>query len=418
MASPLRTLRRGLFFPSSSCATTSSSFSAFSSSSSSRRAISSTRLSYASSAEPTPASSETAQTALARPEGSRIGSFDIWSDRDVDGFLSARSVKVVAHEYQRYLMSSIKALRPRSSSPLQTATVQSLVSKTAVPSLSDKPEDQSVEQWTKDCDRLFKLSCEALNNNFFLSSLRDTSKPGQYPYQISKHIVSSFGSNSGFEQTLIGTASGLSSDGWLWLVQDPALKESGLALVTSQGEGTMLVSNGRLASKAGSDERLGFLASGMDDQGRVWGELASIGTVGVADQQDADTFSEKSPVEQDTIEGNEAEEGSPSSSSSSPSSSTTPSIYDLPPIWQELESSTPTNALSHEDMSFRSTIVPLACINLHEHAYVADHGVWGKEAYVKAWLRAVDWQKVQARLVRVQASMTTDDQSKGYRPDW
>jgi hypothetical protein len=31
-------------------------------------------------------------------------------------------------------------------------------------------------------------------------------------------------------------------------------------------------------------------------------------------------------------------------------------------------------------------------------AYMVDHGVWGKQDYIKAWLRAVDWEVVQSRM--------------------
>jgi len=35
---------------------------------------------------------------------------------------------------------------------------------------------------------------------------------------------------------------------------------------------------------------------------------------------------------------------------------------------------------------------------------MVDHGVWGKEEYVKAWLRAVDWELVESRMFYTGAS--------------
>lgn len=55
------------------------------------------------------------------------------------------------------------------------------------------------------------------------------------------------------------------------------------------------------------------------------------------------------------------------------------------------------NPWRHEMSGFRR-IVPLACLSLQEHAYMVDHGVWGKQEYVKAWLRAVDWEVIESRM--------------------
>lgn len=38
---------------------------------------------------------------------------------------------------------------------------------------------------------------------------------------------------------------------------------------------------------------------------------------------------------------------------------------------------------------------PLLCLSLHEHCYLQDYGVWGREEYVKNWWAFVNWQEVE-----------------------
>lgn len=57
----------------------------------------------------------------------------------------------------------------------------------------------------------------------------------------------------------------------------------------------------------------------------------------------------------------------------------------------------PLNVLSgSSDRDVGRSILPLACISLHPHCYLADYGVWGREEYVRRWFGAVDWKKVEA----------------------
>jgi len=38
---------------------------------------------------------------------------------------------------------------------------------------------------------------------------------------------------------------------------------------------------------------------------------------------------------------------------------------------------------------------PLLCVSTHQHCYLGDYGVWGREEYVKNWWTKVDWKKVE-----------------------
>lgn len=39
-------------------------------------------------------------------------------------------------------------------------------------------------------------------------------------------------------------------------------------------------------------------------------------------------------------------------------------------------------------------VVPLLCVNTWEHAWLHDYGVGGKEAYLRAWWKKIDWSQV------------------------
>lgn len=42
-------------------------------------------------------------------------------------------------------------------------------------------------------------------------------------------------------------------------------------------------------------------------------------------------------------------------------------------------------------------IYPLFCISVHEHCWLFDHGIWGKEKYLKEFWTVVDWNQVVKR---------------------
>ena len=39
-------------------------------------------------------------------------------------------------------------------------------------------------------------------------------------------------------------------------------------------------------------------------------------------------------------------------------------------------------------------VVPLLCVNTWEHAWLHDYGVGGKDAYLRAWWKKIDWSQV------------------------
>lgn len=45
-------------------------------------------------------------------------------------------------------------------------------------------------------------------------------------------------------------------------------------------------------------------------------------------------------------------------------------------------------------------IYPLFCASIHEHCWLLDHGVWGKEKYMKELWNVLNWDKVNERYLK------------------
>ncbi|KAG9317150.1 hypothetical protein JVU11DRAFT_1342 [Chiua virens] len=61
----------------------------------------------------------------------------------------------------------------------------------------------------------------------------------------------------------------------------------------------------------------------------------------------------------------------------------------------------PLSSLGPQDSRDLTTlgeyIYPLFCISVHEHCWLLDHGIWGKERYLKEFWTVVDWSQVVKR---------------------
>jgi superoxide dismutase len=51
-------------------------------------------------------------------------------------------------------------------------------------------------------------------------------------------------------------------------------------------------------------------------------------------------------------------------------------------------------------------LIPLLACSVHEHCWLQDHGIWGKEEYMSNFWEVVDWRKV---------GMTYENKTGGYR---
>lgn len=52
---------------------------------------------------------------------------------------------------------------------------------------------------------------------------------------------------------------------------------------------------------------------------------------------------------------------------------------------------------SHDLTALGEYIYPLFCISVHEHCWLLDHGIWGKEKYLKEFWTVIDWNQVVKR---------------------
>lgn len=52
---------------------------------------------------------------------------------------------------------------------------------------------------------------------------------------------------------------------------------------------------------------------------------------------------------------------------------------------------------SHNDprSAVGRSLHPLLCVSTHQHCYLEDYGVWGRDEYVRQWWTKVDWKKVE-----------------------
>lgn len=237
---------------------------------------------------------------------------------------------------------------------------------------------------------------------------RDPRKPGEYPYLIEKQVVASFGSNTGLEQQLVGTALGTASSGWLWLVQEDRAEDDALAVVVTHGSGTLLAHEGKLVEA--------FDRLGLTEDGKCFGEPGHPFAYPAMETDDAGRPISRPTLDESALAPVAAQDSSSSSidlssdllqaaldGPSSSSSTADPSLSNpLSPSSSPLPATASYGASlsSAEQFTAHKRLLPLACLSLHEHAYMHDHGVWGKEAYVKAWLRALDWDKVESRMAK------------------
>jgi Fe-Mn family superoxide dismutase len=85
---------------------------------------------------------------------------------------------------------------------------------------------------------------------------------------------------------------------------------------------------------------------------------------------------------------------------------------------EELASSTNTNntqsAPPLSATSVQDVVHPLLCLSLWEHAYVLDHGIAGRNAYINAFWNNIDWNVVQQRSTQTNNGMRAFPSSSSY----
>jgi len=267
-------------------------------------------------------------------------------------FLPPAALKTIALEYQQGLLDRLND-EVRGTDLEHKSIVQTVIEASAHP-------DQVLT---------FNYASEALNNSFFLRSLmppvsRADGSPRSNEDDISptlRHaILRNFKSLEQLKSNFGGTALGMFTPGWVWLVCD---KSGYLAVLPTFGSETLLIRS-RKAHLPPPHLKL-----------RPQSHNDSI----VPPSSPSSGLSQSAPPLQ------------PSSPARSLSHSA---------IRSAVFNHTPSSLTDSEDVRDHknrpgSEILPLMCLSVHEHAWMsAGYGIWGKEEYVKRVWPVINWQAV------------------------
>ncbi|CBQ71603.1 related to Superoxide dismutase [Sporisorium reilianum SRZ2] len=184
----------------------------------------------------------------------------------------------------------------------------------------------------------FNYASQALNNSFFLSTLAPQDRlrnPTPLP-KLATAISKSFGSFPEMCLAFSSAAYGMSGSGWVWLVTD---QHRNLGVVPTFGAGTVVVQNRIQQGKH-------FLLPSINDQ--------SSGSPDAA--KPASTPSERPSRPSDSL----------------------------------------FSGLGISDKVGKD-LYPLLNISVHEHAWLNDYGIMGKEEYLTRFWNCVNWDKVEER---------------------
>ncbi|KAF8707403.1 PAP2 protein, partial [Rhizoctonia solani] len=235
----------------------------------------------------------------------------------------------------------------------------------------------------KSASLAFVYASQALNNSFFLDNLRplaqnETSHEANISPALLQRIKLDFGSLTHLKSTVSAAALGMSSSGWVWLVQDAS---GALGVVPTFGAGTVLVRNRKhraptfTAIVGESSDPRNIPSSSASPQTPSAASPLTGSTVPRTSQK-LTTDKSRTPPSREYAIG--------SSYSQGPS-------YNPGDINNILGQSHITDFTKIGDV-----LSPLFCISVHEHAWMSSgYGVWGKEPYLKKFWTALDWEKSQ-----------------------
>lgn len=208
-------------------------------------------------------------------------------------------------------------------------------------------------------------------------------------------IRTHFGSLAQLQSTFSAAAMGMINSGWVWLVCD----ENGyLEVVATFGAGTLLVRS-RTHMRTSElpilgeplESRYKGLSVGLK---KSWGRQEQASTSNRSTNQ---TSSSTSPT------------SGQSGSSSSELPSTGRRFYTSQSALDQLHlfSKVPLTPTSQAQLMDRASpevmgdiLTPLLCVSVHEHAWVPDYGIWGKEEYLKQYWTVVNWERVGSALTK------------------
>ncbi|PCH41587.1 hypothetical protein WOLCODRAFT_137483 [Wolfiporia cocos MD-104 SS10] len=277
-------------------------------------------------------------------------------------FLSPEGLKMLAVEYQQGLLDRLNE-------------------EVKGTSLADKSVVQTVIESARDPHKslAFRYSCEALNNSFFLDSLRppppdaSSHEDGLRGTSLFNRIRTQYGTLQEIKSSLSAAVLGVSS-AWIWLVCD---QTGALAIWPSFGPGTLLVRSRTKLLRNASDRVLGEQEPG-------------------APSSSQSAPSDSAPTSPASGLSHPPSPPPSFTGSQTRSYTTSPNASQYVPNMYEGEVRRPITPSGTEDPTRAGEILyPLFCVSAHERAWIGGgYGVWGQEEYMKRFWTVVDWKTV------------------------
>ncbi|KAI6128440.1 hypothetical protein EDD16DRAFT_1690341 [Pisolithus croceorrhizus] len=304
-------------------------------------------------------------------------------------FMSPRTLQMVAEEYQQGLLDRLNEyLRDTDD---RRKTIAQVVLDTA-----ERPDKTMT----------FRYASHALNNSFFLNCLRPpTGDSGETDVEgsvLGPAIRKQFGNFDALRSQFSAAVLGMSGSGYVWFVTDA---KGNLAFVPTFAAGTLLV-----RSRTGTVDPL---------TQPVLGEGHDIPLPNQNNHHSLDQL-------RNSRSGDPVHPPS-SGARTAPTSPASGASRELPPhpphslsrmlhtsvssqnlfpsrarsVYDPSTGTAPLGFMNDTDMRDLRTIgeyiYPLFCVSVHEHCWLLDHGIWGKEKYMKEFWSALDWQQVAHR---------------------
>ncbi|OCH94323.1 manganese and iron superoxide dismutase [Obba rivulosa] len=290
-------------------------------------------------------------------------------EQGLGDFLSPEALKMLAVDYQEGLLDRLNELVKNHDGMRSMSVVQTVIDAARDP-------NRVLE---------FNYACEALNNSFFLESLKPPKAGGPSNEEeltnnsspLSSEIRKEFASLEQFKSTFSAAVLGMFGPGWMWLVCDD---KGRLAVYPTFGVGTLLVRSRQIQARL---KYMVAIGEGVDGERKPASPASPPPTNPVGASSPASGVAHSSPP---------LHPSSPfrtfSHSVAAPSygKSPTPGMYD--------EDVVPRQQDQHIVQTGKS-LYPLFCVSVHERAWVgAGYGVWGKEEYMKRFWSVLDWKSV------------------------
>ncbi|KIJ70416.1 hypothetical protein HYDPIDRAFT_78760 [Hydnomerulius pinastri MD-312] len=296
-------------------------------------------------------------------------------EEGLGNFMSPRTLNMVAVEYQQGLLDRLNE-HCRDVED-KRKTIAQIVLDTA------GAQDRTV---------MFKYASHALNNSFFLNCLRpptgDMGEDIVGKETLGTAIRRQFGGFDSLRSQFSAAVSGMSGSGYAWLVTD---SKRNLAFVPTFAAGTLLI-----RSRTGTVDPLTEPVLG---EGNAW-EAVDQSHDPAAPPTSALGSTPSSPV-------SGLSQAPPPLHPSSPartlhtSATRAVDMFRARSVYDPAMTSPAPGPGGQSDMRDLRTlgehIYPLFCISVHEHCWLLDHGVWGKEKYLKEFWSALDWEQVTQR---------------------